>query len=172
MRQQELQDDEEKMHKRRELSSSSSIAGPSEIEYCSTAGIYFKLWIYSFWLHYFWLYSSLIFSILSAAPSFASAVEGGEVVTSQETCAAPTTRQPQRMRQNRYTRFRVLIGSNPFSLICGKFCEEFGHQIVMILAIKSSYIYIDKGNPNCRGTVNKFNNLCVHVVLSEVLLLF
>ncbi|KAL3364330.1 hypothetical protein AABB24_013208 [Solanum stoloniferum] len=72
MRQQELQDDEEKMHKRRELSSSSSIAGPSEIEYCSTA-----------------------------APSFTSAVEGGEVVTSQETCAAPTTRQPQRMRQNR-----------------------------------------------------------------------
>ncbi|XP_004243185.1 E3 ubiquitin-protein ligase DA2L [Solanum lycopersicum] len=72
MRQQELQDDEEKMHKRRELSTSSSIAGPSEIEYCSTA-----------------------------APSFASAVEGGEVVTSQETCTAPTTRQPQRTRQNR-----------------------------------------------------------------------
>lgn len=55
MRQQELQDDEEKMHKRRELSTSSSIAGPSEIEYCSTA-----------------------------APSFASAVEGGEVVTSRD----------------------------------------------------------------------------------------
>lgn len=72
MRQQELQDEEEKTQKRRELSSSSGIAGPSEIGYCSTA-----------------------------APSFASAVEGGEVVTSQETCAASTIRQPQRMRQNR-----------------------------------------------------------------------
>ncbi|KAF3681024.1 E3 ubiquitin-protein ligase DA2L [Capsicum chacoense] len=72
MRQQELQDEEEKMHKRKELSSSSSIAGPSEIEYCSTA-----------------------------APAFASAVESGEIVTSQETCAAPTIRQPPRMRQNR-----------------------------------------------------------------------
>ncbi|XP_060187245.1 E3 ubiquitin-protein ligase DA2-like isoform X2 [Lycium barbarum] len=72
MRQQELQDEEDKMQKRRELSSSSSIAGSSEIECCSTAG-----------------------------PSFASAVEGGEVATSQETCAAPAIRQPQRMRQNR-----------------------------------------------------------------------
>lgn len=75
-------------------------------------------------------YTPVLFSILSAAPSFTSAVEGGEVVTSQETCAAPTTRQPQRMRQNRYTLFRVLIGSNPFSLICEKFCEEFGPLIV------------------------------------------
>ncbi|CAN4104344.1 unnamed protein product [Withania somnifera] len=73
MRQQELQDEEEKIQKRRELSSSSSIAGPSESEYCSTA-----------------------------APSFASAVEGGQVVTSsEETREAPTIRQPQRMRQNR-----------------------------------------------------------------------
>ncbi|XP_009596975.1 E3 ubiquitin-protein ligase DA2L [Nicotiana tabacum] len=63
MRQQELQDEEEKTQKRKELSSSSSIAGPT--------------------------------------PSFASAVEGGEAVTSQETCAASTIRQPQRMRQNR-----------------------------------------------------------------------
>lgn len=38
MRQQELQDEEERMQKRRDVSSSSSIVGPTEVEYSSTAG--------------------------------------------------------------------------------------------------------------------------------------
>ncbi|KAM7461236.1 hypothetical protein LguiA_029357 [Lonicera macranthoides] len=37
MRQQDLQDEEERMQKRRDVSSSNSIVGPAEVEYSSTA---------------------------------------------------------------------------------------------------------------------------------------
>lgn len=48
MRQQELQDEEERMQKRLELSSSSTNAAPREIEYGSAAGIpSLKLWFSS-----------------------------------------------------------------------------------------------------------------------------
>nr|GMC72646.1 E3 ubiquitin-protein ligase DA2L-like isoform X1 [Ipomoea batatas] len=75
MRQQELQDEEERMLKRREMYSCSSSNGPSE-EYCSTAG-----------------------------PSFATAIEGSEVVTSHEICGAPAIRPSLRPRQNREDEF-------------------------------------------------------------------
>ncbi|XP_027170837.1 E3 ubiquitin-protein ligase DA2L-like isoform X1 [Coffea eugenioides] len=77
MRQQELQDEEDRKLKRREFNSSNSMAGPTESELCSTA-----------------------------APSFSSGVEeGDEIVTSQEPCAAPVVRQPLRSRQNREDEF-------------------------------------------------------------------
>ncbi|KAL2466720.1 RING/U-box superfamily protein [Abeliophyllum distichum] len=72
IRQKELQDEEERILNRREISSSSSIRGPSEVDHCSTA-----------------------------APSFASAVEGEEIVASQESFAASAMGPPLRPRQNR-----------------------------------------------------------------------
>ncbi|KAL3508870.1 hypothetical protein ACH5RR_028271 [Cinchona calisaya] len=76
MRQQELQDEEDRKLKRREVSSSTSITEPTESELRSTA-----------------------------APSFSSAVEGDEIVPSQESCAALAVRQPLRLRQNREDEF-------------------------------------------------------------------
>ncbi|CAA2973920.1 Hypothetical predicted protein [Olea europaea subsp. europaea] len=67
MRQKELQDEEERILNCREISSSSSIRRPSEVEYCSTE-----------------------------VPSFSSAVEGEEIVSSQEPFASSA-----RPRQNR-----------------------------------------------------------------------
>ncbi|XP_011082863.1 uncharacterized protein LOC105165517 [Sesamum indicum] len=76
MRQQELQDEEERMLKRREFSSSSSMRGPTEVDYCSTR-----------------------------APSFASAIESEEIVGSQEPDATPAIRLPPCQRQNREDEF-------------------------------------------------------------------
>ncbi|KAL2245549.1 uncharacterized protein LOC105165514 [Sesamum indicum] len=76
MRQQELLDEEERMLKRREFSSSSSMRGPTEVDYCSTR-----------------------------APSFASAVESEEIVASHEPDVTPTMRLPPRQRQNRDDEF-------------------------------------------------------------------
>ncbi|CAA3015518.1 Hypothetical predicted protein [Olea europaea subsp. europaea] len=76
MRQKELQDEEERVLNRREISSSSSIAVASEVNYFSTA-----------------------------APSFASAVEGEEIVTSQASGAASVIRPPSHPRQNREDEF-------------------------------------------------------------------
>ncbi|CAA2982789.1 Hypothetical predicted protein [Olea europaea subsp. europaea] len=70
MRQQEIQDEEERMLKRKELRSSSSIREPNEVDYCS-----------------------------NPAQSFSSAVEGEEIVISQELCAAPAIRPSPRPRQ-------------------------------------------------------------------------
>ncbi|XP_022854030.1 uncharacterized protein LOC111375438 isoform X2 [Olea europaea var. sylvestris] len=67
MRQKELRDEEKRILNRREISSSNSIRGPSEVEYCSTE-----------------------------VPSFSSAVEGEEIVSSQEPFASSI-----RPRQNR-----------------------------------------------------------------------
>ncbi|KAL2523491.1 RING/U-box superfamily protein [Abeliophyllum distichum] len=78
MRQQEILDEEERMLKRKELRSSSSIRGPSEVDYCSTP-----------------------------AASFSSAVAGEEIVTSQELCAAPAIRPPPCPRQNREDVFDI-----------------------------------------------------------------
>ncbi|KAI3465971.1 hypothetical protein Pfo_022634 [Paulownia fortunei] len=72
MRQQELQDEEAQMLKRREISSSSSMRGPNEVHYCSTR-----------------------------APSFASVIEREEVFASHESCAASEIRLPACQRQNR-----------------------------------------------------------------------
>ncbi|KAL0362575.1 UNVERIFIED_CONTAM: E3 ubiquitin-protein ligase DA2 [Sesamum calycinum] len=76
MRQQELQDEEERMLKRREFSSSSSMRGPTEVDYCSTR-----------------------------AQSFASAIESEEIVGSLEPDATPAIRLPPRQRQNREDEF-------------------------------------------------------------------
>ncbi|KAL0353908.1 UNVERIFIED_CONTAM: E3 ubiquitin-protein ligase DA2 [Sesamum angustifolium] len=76
MRQQELLDEEERMLKRREFSSSSSMRGATEVDYCSTR-----------------------------APSFASAIETEEIVASHEPDATPAIRPPPRQRQNREDEF-------------------------------------------------------------------
>ncbi|KAI3457556.1 hypothetical protein Pfo_014219 [Paulownia fortunei] len=76
MRQQELQDEEERMLKQREISSSSSMRGPAEVDYCSTR-----------------------------APSFASAIESEEIVASHESGATSAIRPPPRQRQNREDEF-------------------------------------------------------------------
>ncbi|CAA0821297.1 RING/U-box superfamily protein [Striga hermonthica] len=67
MRQQEIQDEEERMLKQRELRSSSSMIGPTEVDHCSTL-----------------------------APSFASAIESEEIVASHEGMAIrPSPRRRQ-----------------------------------------------------------------------------
>ncbi|PIN06392.1 putative Zn-finger protein [Handroanthus impetiginosus] len=78
MRQQELQDEEERMLKRREVTSSSSMRAPTEVDFCSTR-----------------------------APSFASAIESEEIVASPEPCATSVIRPPPRQRQNREDEFDV-----------------------------------------------------------------
>ncbi|KAK3027282.1 hypothetical protein RJ639_041103 [Escallonia herrerae] len=70
MRQQELQDEEDRMQKRLDTSSSSITVAPGEVEYSSIA-----------------------------VPSYA--VEGEEIVSSQNSRAASTLRQPLLPRQNR-----------------------------------------------------------------------
>lgn len=76
MRQQELLDEEERSLKRQEVSSSNSITVPAPPYLCSTA-----------------------------APSFTSAVEGEEIVVSEDPCTPPVTRHPLRARQNRDDEF-------------------------------------------------------------------
>ncbi|CAI9760522.1 unnamed protein product [Fraxinus pennsylvanica] len=76
MRQQEILDEEERMLKRKQLRSSGSIRGPSEVDYCS-----------------------------APAQSFSSAVEGEEIVLSQELCTASAIRPTPRLRQNREDEF-------------------------------------------------------------------
>ncbi|GFP98855.1 hypothetical protein PHJA_002029400 [Phtheirospermum japonicum] len=76
MRQQEIQDEEERMMKQKEIRSSSSMVGPTEVDYCSTR-----------------------------APSFASAIESEEIVASHETSATSAIRPPPRLRQNREDEF-------------------------------------------------------------------
>ncbi|KAJ7948865.1 protein SIP5 [Quillaja saponaria] len=79
MRQQELQDEEERIHKRQELSSSSRNMAPLDGEYSSNA----------------------------AAPSTVSVVEGEEIVSSQDSCATPMIRRPPAPRGNRDDEFDV-----------------------------------------------------------------
>ncbi|XP_075476329.1 E3 ubiquitin-protein ligase DA2L isoform X1 [Primulina tabacum] len=76
MRQQEVQDEEDRMLKRREGSSSSSVRKLSEADYCSTR-----------------------------APSFASALESEEIVDSHESSAATASRLLPPQRQNREGEF-------------------------------------------------------------------
>ncbi|XP_073123302.1 E3 ubiquitin-protein ligase DA2L-like isoform X3 [Henckelia pumila] len=76
MRQQEVQDEEDRMLKRREVSSSSSMRRPSEADYCSTRG-----------------------------PSFASALESEEIVACHESSAATASRLLPPQRQNREGEF-------------------------------------------------------------------
>ncbi|KZV29744.1 hypothetical protein F511_05838 [Dorcoceras hygrometricum] len=76
IRQQEVQDEEDRMLKRREVSSSSSMRRPSEADYISTR-----------------------------APSFASALESEEIVACHESGAATTSRLPPLQRQNREGEF-------------------------------------------------------------------
>ncbi|KAL6570571.1 hypothetical protein OROGR_000121 [Orobanche gracilis] len=67
MRQQEIQDEEVRVTKQRETRSSSSMVGPTEVDYCSTR-----------------------------APSFASAIESEEIVATHESIALrPSPRQRQ-----------------------------------------------------------------------------
>ncbi|CAK9144951.1 unnamed protein product [Ilex paraguariensis] len=76
MRQQELQDEEERMQKRQEISSTSRAIGPSDVENNSVA-----------------------------VPSFTATVEGEDIVPSQDSCTGLTARQPLRSRQNRDDEF-------------------------------------------------------------------
>uniref|UniRef100_A0A5B7ARE2 Putative RING-type E3 ubiquitin ligase n=1 Tax=Davidia involucrata TaxID=16924 RepID=A0A5B7ARE2_DAVIN len=78
MRQQELQDEEERMQKRQEMSSSSRVMASGEVEYIPVA---------------------------AELGSVISVVEGEEIVSSQYTSAASTIRQPVRSRQNRDDEF-------------------------------------------------------------------
>ncbi|XP_031268867.1 E3 ubiquitin-protein ligase DA2-like isoform X3 [Pistacia vera] len=75
MRQQELHDEEERMQKRQELSSSSTSVAPGEVEYSSMA------------------------------VSSSRSVERDEIVSFQDSCAAPIIRQPSHPRQNRDDEF-------------------------------------------------------------------
>lgn len=75
MRQQELQDEEERSLKLREVSSSSSMRAPTEVEYCSTR-----------------------------APTFA-AIESEEIVDTHESSATSAIRPPLRQRQTREDEF-------------------------------------------------------------------
>ncbi|VFQ61902.1 unnamed protein product [Cuscuta campestris] len=75
MRQQELQDEEERILKQKEMCSSSNTSGPSVAEHCSTE------------------------------VPLAASVEGSEVVTSQQTCSTPAIRQPVLPRQIREDEF-------------------------------------------------------------------
>ncbi|XP_073312133.1 E3 ubiquitin-protein ligase DA2L-like isoform X1 [Primulina huaijiensis] len=76
MRQQEVRDEEDRMLKRREVSSSSSMRRASEADHCSTR-----------------------------APSFASALESEEIVAFHESNAATASRLPPLQRQNREGEF-------------------------------------------------------------------
>ncbi|XP_022854031.1 uncharacterized protein LOC111375438 isoform X3 [Olea europaea var. sylvestris] len=84
MRQKELRDEEKRILNRREISSSNSIRGPSEVEYCSTE-----------------------------VPSFSSAVEGEEIVSSQEPFASSI-----RPRQNR-SLLSHLVAAGSCSMLLG-----------------------------------------------------
>lgn len=74
MRQQELQDEEERMHKRLEVSSSNVNVAVADVEYSSNA----------------------------VAESSTSAIEHDEIVSSQDSCATPMVRPPPATRANRY----------------------------------------------------------------------
>ncbi|GFY97521.1 RING/U-box superfamily protein [Actinidia rufa] len=80
MRQQELQDDEERKQKIPEISSSSRTVEPGEVGYSTVAVV--------------------INFIFLAVPSFTSAVEGEEIVPLQEPC--PSIRQSLRPRQHSF----------------------------------------------------------------------
>ncbi|KAJ0103447.1 hypothetical protein Patl1_05041 [Pistacia atlantica] len=75
VRQQELHDEEERMQKRQELSSSSTSVAPGEVEYSSMA------------------------------VSSSRSVERDEIVSFQDSCGAPIIRQPSHLRQNRDDEF-------------------------------------------------------------------
>lgn len=79
MRQQELQDEEERMHKRLEVSSSNVNVAVADVEYSSNA----------------------------VAESSTSAIEHDEIVSSQDSCATPMVRQPPATRANRDDEFDV-----------------------------------------------------------------
>lgn len=79
MRQQELQDEEERMHKRLEVSSSNVNVAVADVEYSSNA----------------------------VAESSTSAIEHDEIVSSQDSCATPMVRPPPAARANRDDEFDV-----------------------------------------------------------------
>ncbi|KAF7836532.1 E3 ubiquitin-protein ligase DA2L [Senna tora] len=77
MRQEELQNDEERMHKRNEISFSDGNAVPADVEYSTNA----------------------------VAASSISVVEGEEIVSSQDSCVTPMIRPPPASRSNRVDDF-------------------------------------------------------------------
>ncbi|XP_028783113.1 E3 ubiquitin-protein ligase DA2L [Neltuma alba] len=79
MHQQELKDEEERINKRQEISSSNENAAPMDVEYSSNA----------------------------AAGSSISLVEGEEIIASQDSCAAPIVRPPPAARANRDDEFDI-----------------------------------------------------------------
>lgn len=79
MRQQELQDEEERMHKRLEVSSSNVNVAVADVEYSSNA----------------------------VAESSTSAIEHDEIVSSQDSCATPMVRPPPATMANRDDEFDV-----------------------------------------------------------------
>ncbi|XP_058101076.1 E3 ubiquitin-protein ligase DA2L-like [Magnolia sinica] len=81
MRQQELQDDEERMLRRQDISSSSRIMTPGEVEYRDISSGSF------------------------AVPSFSFPAQGDEIVPSEDLFATPPIRHPSHSRQNRENEF-------------------------------------------------------------------
>ncbi|KAI3881527.1 hypothetical protein MKX03_035605 [Papaver bracteatum] len=81
MQQQELVDEEERMQRRQDIGSSSTTMIAGEVGYTDLSS------------------SSL------PGPSFGSPIGCDDIVSSQDTCSAPTIRQPSRSRQNRENQF-------------------------------------------------------------------
>nr|DAD33875.1 TPA_asm: hypothetical protein HUJ06_012726 [Nelumbo nucifera] len=81
MQQQELKDEEERMQKKREMSSCSRVMTLGEVEYQDTS------------------------EISVPVPSFSFPVEGDNIMSSQSSCAGPINIQSSRSRQNREDEF-------------------------------------------------------------------
>ena len=99
MRQQELQNEEERMLKRNEMSISNGNVTLADVEYSSNAGNLH--WIAGYFL--FMSGSGCLndcFAFVVAASS-SSVVEGEEIVTSQDSCVTPIIRPLPAARSNR-----------------------------------------------------------------------
>lgn len=105
MRQQELQDEEERMHKRLEVSTSNVNVAVADVEYSSNAGsLSSQFWILSVCV-YVTNPSHISYSFVSifvVAASSMSVVEHDEIVSSQDSCATSMVRPPAAARTNRY----------------------------------------------------------------------
>ncbi|KAJ7981961.1 protein SIP5 [Quillaja saponaria] len=105
MRRQELQDEEERIHKRQDLSCSSRNTAPVDVELSS-----------------------------NAAPSTVSVVEGEEIVSSQDSCATPMIRQPPAPRGNRDDQFDVDLEDIMFMEAIWLSIQESGRQRNLLYA--------------------------------------
>lgn len=101
MRQKELQDEEERMLKRQDLSSSSRTMGPVEVDHGSVGG--------TFSLEFELLFSCLAFTsesvakcpFLFAVSSRRCPVDEEDIVSADQSCSTSISRQPTHLRTNR-----------------------------------------------------------------------